>query len=53
VKIGAKETVNVTGMLTGLFVAAAEVTVTAPLYVPAASPKGFTETVRTPGVAPL
>jgi hypothetical protein len=49
---GAAETVNVTGMLTGLFVAVDEVTVTVPWYVPTARPSGFAETVSTAGVLP-
>jgi hypothetical protein len=46
-------TFKVTGTVTGLLVALAAVTVTLPVYVPAARPVGFTETLTLPGVVPL
>ena len=44
---------RVTGIFNGLFEAPIDVTVTVPLYVPAARPAPFTETVTAPGVAAL
>jgi hypothetical protein len=52
--VGDTETVvtfNVTGTTRGLLVAPLAVSVTLPVYVPAASPAVFTETVR--GVPPV
>jgi hypothetical protein len=47
-------TVNVTGTDSGLLVAPAALSEMLPEYVPAASPAGFTETVRgVPPVVPL
>ena len=42
-----------TGIVAGLPVAPAAVTVTVPLYVPAAKPVVFTDTVMLPGTVPL
>ena len=50
--MGAVVTVSVTGIAIGLFPAWLEDTATAPVYVPAASPVGFTDTLRLPGVCP-
>ena len=50
---GGAVTVRVTGMLIGEPVAPAEVIVTDPLYVPAASPEMSTLTVTVDGAAPL
>src|SRR5207247_868966 len=47
------ETVRVTATVCGLFPAAAEVSVMAPEYVPAASPAGLTETTSVAGVVAL
>jgi hypothetical protein len=46
-------TFKVTGTVTGLLVALAAVMVTLPVYVPAARPVGFTETLTLPAVVPL
>ena len=46
-------TVSVTGIVMGLPVVPAEVIVTVPLYILAASPVGLTVTVTTPGVLPV
>ena len=51
--MGAAVTISVTGTVFGLFDAPAVVTVTLPLYVPAASPVGLTDTLKLPGVLPL
>jgi len=45
--------VRVTGTAFGLLEAPADVTVTFPVYVPAASPLGLTDTLKLPGVLPL
>ena len=45
-------TVNVTGTLTGVFVAPAALTVIAPLNVPTASPAMFTDTEAAEGAVP-
>ena len=46
-------TVRVTGTVLGLFDVPEAVIVTLPLYVPAARPAGFTETLTLPVVLPL
>jgi hypothetical protein len=46
-------TFKVTLRLTGLFAAPLAVNVTVPVYVPIASPEGFTLTLNAPGVLPL
>ena len=46
-------TVNVTFTLCGLLPAPVAVTVTVPVYEPAANPEGFTPTLIVPGVLPL
>jgi hypothetical protein len=51
--VGALLTVRVTGTVCGLLLAPGAVIATLPLYVPAASPVGFTPTVRVVGVVPL
>jgi len=43
----------VTGIVFGLLEAPEDVTVTLPIYVPAARPDGLTETLKLPGVVPL
>lgn len=53
VRLGAAVTVNVTGTVTGLFDAWAEVMVIAPLYAPGVRPAGFTFAVRVTGVVPV
>ena len=50
---GAELTVKVTETVTGLLPALEELTVIVPLYVFAASPVGFTETLKLWGVVPL
>jgi len=47
------ETVRVTATVRGLLPAAAEVSIMAPEYVPAASPAGLTETASAAGVVAL
>src|SRR5256885_1454991 len=49
---GAAAIVKVTGTLSGLFVAPAEVMMTLPLYVPVASPVISTETLAEEGAVP-
>jgi hypothetical protein len=46
-------TVSVTDTVCGLFDARVELTVTVPLYVPAARPVRFTDTLSDPGVVPV
>jgi len=46
-------TTKLTLVVAGLPVAPEDVTVTVPLYVPAAKPDGFTDTLTVPGVVPL
>src|SRR5262249_36385909 len=46
-------TVNVTGIVTGAFVAAVELMVIVPAYCPAASPLGLADTVSTEGAGPV
>jgi hypothetical protein len=48
-----KPTASVTGIVTGLLLAPADVTVIVPLYVPAANPAVITDTDVPPGVVPL
>src|SRR5205809_5179354 len=53
VRLAWAETVRVTATVCGLLPAAAEVSVTAPEYVPAASPAGSTATASVAGVVAL
>jgi hypothetical protein len=46
-------TVRDTGTLCGVFPASDDAIETLPLYVPAARPDGFTDTLTLPGVLPL
>jgi len=50
--MGGTLTLRVTGIVSGLLEAPLEVIVMAPLYVDAAKPAVFTETVKEPGVLP-
>ena len=52
VAAGAAETVSVTAIDTGVFVAPVAVICTAPVYVPALSPAGDTDTERLDGAVP-